>query len=81
MRKGRSKEKQEKEEFSYRIIRFFAALRMTGKSGAGNGLIASVDGRQLKNGSLFVILRSPPEADDEESQRIVKRAAYSMHGG
>ena len=54
---------------------------MTGKSGAGNGLIASVDGRQLKNGSPFVILRSPPEADDEEPQRVVKRAAYSMHGG
>ena len=34
-----------------------------------------VGGRRLKNGLLVVILRSPPQADDEESQRDVKQAA------
>jgi len=33
----------------------------------------SVDGRRLKNGLLVVILRSLPQADDEESERNVKR--------
>jgi len=37
-----------------------------------------VDGRRLKNGLLVVILRSLPEADDEESQRDVKREACSV---
>ena len=32
----------------------------------------------MKNGLLVVILRSPPQADDEESQRDVKRAAESV---
>jgi len=35
----------------------------------------SVDGKRLKNGLLFVILRSLHQADDEESKKDVKRAA------
>ena len=46
-------------------LRFFASLRMTRKS---------VDGRRFKNGLPVVILRSLPQADDEESKRDMKRA-------
>ena len=34
----------------------------------------------MKNGLLVVILRSLPQADDEESERDVKREAESGHG-
>ena len=37
----------------------------------------SVDGRRLKNGLLVVILRSLPQADDEESRR--ERKEYFLY--
>jgi len=45
-------------------LRFFASLRMTKEL---------VNGKRMKNELFVVILRSLPQADDEESRRIVQR--------
>ena len=52
------------------ILRFFASLRMTEEL---------VSGKRITDELFVVILRSLPQADDEESQRDVKRKACSGH--
>ena len=40
----------------------------------------TVNGRRLENGVFVVILRSPPQADDEESKRGVKPYFFKYRG-